>query len=327
MHRPVLVLFSLIFSFHLSQPIQAADNDNLACAIWPAIASTATKGQVEAFLSECQSGIYHRLAKARLGELKGSAVQTDTGQRPDLANIPDSDEPANTLYNRAKDYQYGENGKPKDYRKALELFYQAAKKGHAKSMTDVGWMHEKGYGTAQNSKIALQWYKQAADKGESMAINNMGWMYSQGKVIEKDYKKAVRLYRRAIALGEPLAMTNLGWMYETGKGVQQDDNQAFTYYKQAADAGDTQGLHNTGWMYATGRGTIRDPKKGARAVYDAMRKGNTFSRDQMTGNYSIWPNDFRQEMQKLLKSEGFYNGNTSGKFDQATIDAVKRAAR
>lgn len=307
-------------------PLQVAQNNNLACSIWPAIASTATKAQVEAFLSECKQGIFHRLARARLGELSGADTQT---KAPPVVReqLPvESDQDAATLYKLAKDHQYGQSGRPKDYQKAFQLFKQAANKGHKKSMTDVGWMSENGLGTPKNLQTAFKWYKKAADLGESMALNNLGWMYTQGKAVALDYNKAVRLYRRAIALGEPLAMTNLGWMYETGKGVKLNNKEAFSLYKQAADAGDLQGLHNTGWMYATGRGTNRSPVKAASAVYSALRNGNQFSIDQMTNNYTVWPEDFRKEIQKLLSKNGYYSGPKDGKFTNETIDAIRKAA-
>lgn len=297
-----------------------------ACSIWPQIATTATKAQVEAFLTECHSGIFYRLAQARLKELKGSAVATLTPPKPDFKSVPHSNEPAEELYNRAKNYQYGTGGKTKDLKKALELFMQAANKGHGKSMTDVGWMNENGYGTARNLHVAFEYYQKAADAGERMGINNLGWMYTKGNVVSVNYKKAVELYEKAIALGEPLAMTNLGWMYETGKGVAIDYNKAFYYYKKAGDLGDLQGLHNTGWMYASGRGTARSPQKGAEAVYKAIRSGNQFSLDQMTGNYSVWPEDFRREFQRILKKNGYYTGSVDGNFGSNTVAAVRKAA-
>lgn len=297
-----------------------------ACSIWPQIATTATKAQVEAFLTECHSGIFYRLAQARLKELKGSAVATLTPPKPVITDTPLSNEPASKLYNLAKDYQYGTGGKSKNLKKALELFMQAAAKGHAKSMTDVGWMHENGHGTARNLHVAFEYYQKAADAGERMGINNLGWMYTKGNVVSINYEKAVELYEKAIALGEPLAMTNLGWMYETGKGVPIDYKKAFYYYKKAGDAGDLQGLHNTGWMYASGRGTARNSRKGAEAVYKAVRSGNQFSIDQMTGNYTVWPEDFRRALQGILKENGYYTGSLDGNFGANTIDAVRKAA-
>ncbi len=323
----ILALFSSLTALTAGLSPTARAQDNPACVIWPEIASSATIAQVQAFLSECRSGIFYRLASARLKELKGETVHTKAPPKTDYDGVEDSNEPAEDIYQRAKDYQYGDRKVAKDHKKALSLFYQAAKKGHSKSMTDIGYMHEKGFGTRQNSEEAVKWYQKAADKGESMALNNLGWMFSEGKGVEKDYNRAVRLYRRAIALGEPLAMTNLGWMYETGKGVAKDLSKAFGYYKQAADSGDLQGLHNSGWMYASGQGTDRDPAKGAEAVYEAIRKKNKFSVDQMTSNYDAWPKDFRRELQKILKRNGFFNGAADGIFNQDTKDAVRQAAK
>lgn len=297
-----------------------------ACSIWPQIATTATKAQVKAFLSECHEGIFFRLATARLKELKGSAVATLTTPKVDLSTPKKSHEPAEDLYLRAKNYQNGTGGFNKDMKKALSLYMQAANQGHAKSMTDVGWMNENGFGTSRNYHVALEWYQKAADKGESMAMNNLGWMYTNGTAVEQNYKKAIHYYKKAIALGESLSMTNLGWMYETGKGVATNYYEAFKYYKQAADAGDLQGLHNTGWMYAAGRGTKQNYKKGAEAVFKAIRKGNKFSKDQMIGNHTVWPIGFRKELQKILKNYGYYNGAADGNYGPGTVQAVRKAA-
>lgn len=301
--------------------------DKSACSIWPQIATTATKAQVQAFLSECHDGIFYRLAQARLKELKGSAIATLTPPKPAVNKFPESSETADALYNKAKNYQWGTGGLKKDNKKALELFMQAAAKGHAKSMTDVGWMNENGHGTARNMHIALEYYQKAADKGERMAMNNLGWMYTNGNVVQINYTKAIEYYRKAIALGEPLAMTNLGWMYETGKGVSVNYNEAFKYYKQAADAGDLQGLHNTGWMYAAGRGTAQDYAKGAEAVFTAIRRGNQFSIDQMTSNHGVWPVGFRKELQKILKRNGYYSGAPDGNYGPGTVSAVRKAGQ
>lgn len=296
-----------------------------ACSIWPQIATTATKAQVKAFLSECHDGIFFRLAKARLKELKGSAVATLTTPKIDHS-IPKSSEPAEDLYIRAKNFQNGTDGFSRDLKKALSLYKQAAAQGHAKSMTDVGWMNENGHGTARNLNIAFEWYQKAADKGERMAMNNLGWMYTNGNAVEINYAKAIHYYRKAIALGEPLSMTNLGWMYETGKGVSTNYYEAFKYYKQAADGGDLQGLHNTGWMYASGRGVKKNFKLGAEAVFKAIRSGNKFSMDQMIGNHTVWPIGFRKELQKILKRNGYYSGAADGNFGPATAKGVRTAA-
>lgn len=323
--RPLKFIICLCLFAGTPQLSHAQGNPNLACSIWPGIASSATKAQVEAFLSECQNGIFHRLAKARLGELKGVNTQTKAPPVTQNNDILETDEEAESLHNRAKDYQNGTNGQPQDYQKALSLFKQAARKGYKRAMTDLGWMMENGLGTTKDPQAAKQWYEKAANLGESMAINNLGWMYTEGKHIDADYDKAVRYYRRAIALGEPLAMTNLGWLYETGKGVELNYKQAFKLYSQAANAGDLQGLHNTGWMYAIGRGIKRSSKKAANTIYKAIRKGNQFSINQMTTNFAVWPENFRKALQQELKDNGFYSGPTDGIFNQQTIDAVKRA--
>jgi len=79
-------------------------------------------------------------------------------------------------------------------------------------------------------------------------------------------------------------------------------------------------------MYAAGRGTKQNYKKGAEAVFKAIRKGNKFSKDQMIGNHTVWPIGFRKELQKILKNYGYYNGAADGNYGPGTVQAVRKAA-
>ena len=63
------------------------------------------------------------------------------------------------------DYYFGENGKSKDYRKAVAHLCIAAENGDAFSQYLLGQCYEYGDGVKQNKYIAEDWYRKAAKKG------------------------------------------------------------------------------------------------------------------------------------------------------------------
>ena len=63
------------------------------------------------------------------------------------------------------DYYFGENGKSKDYRKAVAHLCIAAENGDAFSQYLLGQCYEYGDGVKQNRYIAEDWYRKAAKKG------------------------------------------------------------------------------------------------------------------------------------------------------------------
>ena len=42
----------------------------------------------------------------------------------------------------------------------------------------------------------MRWLRQAADRGNALAMNNLGFMYQNGLGVEQDYEEAVRWYRQ-----------------------------------------------------------------------------------------------------------------------------------
>ena len=39
---------------------------------------------------------------------------------------------------------------------------------------------------------AIRWYRQAADRGNAAAMNNIGWLYQHGRGVPQDYGEAMR---------------------------------------------------------------------------------------------------------------------------------------
>jgi soluble lytic murein transglycosylase-like protein len=60
---------------------------------------------------------------------------------------------------------------PRDYRRALTLYCQAAQRDDARAYLGLGWMYLNGRGVARDDATAVMWLRKAADRGVSQAGN------------------------------------------------------------------------------------------------------------------------------------------------------------
>ncbi|WP_020604746.1 serine/threonine-protein kinase [Spirosoma spitsbergense] len=180
---------------------------------------------------------------------------------------------ADSCYEVGLQYFNGENGKPKDYKraaiwyqkaaglgnsygqsalgymyqnslgveqdheKALRLFQASAAQGNAEGQKNLGYVYNNGLGVPQNFKLALKWYQASANQGNAEGQVNLGTLYDNGEGVEQNKMEAVKWYRRAANQQLPLAEYYLGTMYQFGQGTEQSTNKAIQWYKQAAQHG------------------------------------------------------------------------------------------
>ncbi len=152
-----------------------------------------------------------------------------------------------------------------NYTKALEWYEQAAEKGDANSMYNLGWMYENGEGTDVNSPKAMEWYRKAIAKGHTDAMLALGIIYFNADMdqeaenclkmaadnsntnaysvlgffyfLGERYEEAVPWLKMAAEENNPEALYMLGEIYENGYEVIQDENKALQYYEKAAGLG------------------------------------------------------------------------------------------
>lgn len=123
----------------------------------------------------------------------------------------------------------------------------------------IGFLHEKGWGTSQDWDKAHYWYKKAAEKGNAQAQTNYGCIYYNGSgSYAKDYQTASIWFLKAAEQGEVQAQRLLGYMYQYTLGVPQDYDKAYYWSSLAAKHGDAQAQNNLGFLYMNGWGCIKD---------------------------------------------------------------------
>ena len=194
---------------------------------------------------------------------------------------------ADSCYEVGSQYFKGDNGKPKDYRraaiwyqkaavlgnsygqsalgymyqnslgveqdheKALRLFQASAAQGNAEGQKNLGYVYNNGLGVPQDFKLALKWYQASANQGNAEGQVNLGTLYDNGEGVEQNKMEAVKWYMRAANQQWPLAEYYLGTMYQAGMGIEQNTNKAIQWYKQAAQHGNEDAKQALSQLRAT----------------------------------------------------------------------------
>jgi len=96
-----------------------------------------------------------------------------------------------------------------DHTGALLKWRDAAGKGNANAMFNIGVLYDQGQGVKQDYAEAMRWWRKAADKGVADAMSNIGVLYEQGQGVEQDYAEAMRWYRKAADKGHATAKAAL----------------------------------------------------------------------------------------------------------------------
>lgn len=78
-----------------------------------------------------------------------------------------------------------------DYDTAFRELSTEAEQGYPSAMIGLGQLYENGWGVELNGEQAAQWYREAALKGDARAMYNLGILYAKGHVVDKDLVQGV----------------------------------------------------------------------------------------------------------------------------------------
>jgi uncharacterized protein len=169
---------------------------------------------------------------------------------------------------------------------AIKYYLDAADRGHARAMNNLGEVFEYGIGVPKNLTTAIVWYERAAELGHAGAMTRLGQLSENGIGVPQDFANARHWYEKAAALGNPASMNNLanllgqvgslpaaanwylkaaqlgvasamnsfGELSEGGMGVPQDYWVARNWYKKASDLGNADAMGNLGSLFENGQG-------------------------------------------------------------------------
>lgn len=165
-----------------------------------------------------------------------------------------------SLLNEVEKFRIGSSYEvQKDYKKAVELYKQAADNGFSEAEFRLALLYEKGWGVEKDEAKAFAYYLKAAEQGDPSSQNNVGLYYNEGKGgVQRDPKKAIYWYTKAAESGNETAQSNLGYNYEVGDGVEKDISKAVYWYKKGAEGGNANAQNNYGRCLMEGLGVAKN---------------------------------------------------------------------
>ncbi len=158
-------------------------------------------------------------------------------------------------YNMALHFYRGDDGYPKDGKKAMLCFNRAAELGSSEAMNVLGTIYKEGQLVNKDNRIAVDWFYRAlkAKSSNYYAAYNLGTMYFYGEGVEKDADKA---YEFLTAAGDLARGSNnklcAKCAYLCGvidMSHRKDYQSAAGYFTEAADLGNIpEAWHNLGYL-------------------------------------------------------------------------------
>ena len=176
----------------------------------------------------------------------------------------------NAQFNLGLLFHYGTDVE-QNYKEAFEWYYKAAQQGHAKAQCNLGLLYSKGLGVPENKQAAIKWYSLAAEQGLPEAQHDLGFHYYVGDGVEPDTDKAISLWLKAAKQGYADSQNNLGYLYRT---IRHDYLEALKWYRLAADQNNAEAQYDLGFMYENGQGVKRDRMKAIQFYRMAADNGN-----------------------------------------------------
>ena len=107
------------------------------------------------------------------------------------------------------EWQFGKNGRRKNFVKAAECYQRAANAGHAAAQNNIGHFYHQGWGVPKNLKQAAYWYRLSAQQGLPLAQSNYGTCLEFGWGVRANLSEAIEWYRKAARQGNPSGQRHL----------------------------------------------------------------------------------------------------------------------
>ncbi|MDO5319754.1 MAG: tetratricopeptide repeat protein [bacterium] len=172
-------------------------------------------------------------------------------------------------------YLNGKLGLELDYKKSVQLFRQAAKRGVAAAQCLLGECYYRGWGCRKNFDIAFRWFSLAAEQNEFQSLGWLGNMYYKGEGCKRNIKKSADYDIRAAELGNEGAQYNLALRYlKLCDGLPHSPKKAIDLLWPLACHGRPRAIARLGECYLWGTGVPKDEERAYGLLAVAARFTN-----------------------------------------------------
>jgi uncharacterized caspase-like protein len=126
---------------------------------------------------------------------------------------------------------------------AVKFLQRASEAGSPEAQFELAKLYERGTGVPKDERRALSLYRQAAEADYADAINDLGFMHYQGGLgLPADPQRALTFFERAADLRHPQAQFNFAALIDDGLIATKGPNDAASYLYQALRSGSSDVL-------------------------------------------------------------------------------------
>lgn len=215
-----------------------------------------------------------------------------------------------------------------DYKRAIDLFQQAAQQNIAEAYTMLGFTYYWGDGWGgTNYQKAKESFEKALSMGDIKANYGLGLQYNSGNGVTKNTNTAQDFFRKSFSVvqekskeGDNFWMGRLSSMFRNGHGVTKNLEEGIRLLKIAVSNQNAQAQLNLGYAYHYGEGVPKNLQEAVRLYRLAANKGQTVAEFNMGIMYRDGtgvPKDNKEAYTWFLKSaqKGYADGqNEIGRY-------------
>ena len=140
----------------------------------------------------------------------------------------------------------------------VRVIYDAAQRGVAQEMCNLGFCYDFGVGVETSQQLAVHWYLLGSIMHHPFAIYNLADSYQQGTGIHVDHDIAAKLYKLLADENFATGIHALACCYRDGEGVAQNHTEAAKLYLRAAEMGHPPSQYDVAVCYMEGKGLVKN---------------------------------------------------------------------
>ena len=198
--------------------------------------------------------------------------------------------------------------------------------GDTRSMLGLAYIRLNPEDPRFDPAAAVEFLERAAARGSPEAQMELAKLFEQGLGVEIDEKRALELYRAAADQDFADAINDLGFLYyQGGLGLRADPAKALELFERAADLRQPEAQFNFAALIDDGLIAKKGPPEAAGYLYAALRSGSEDVLNLLLERPTMFKEETRRELQKLLKNNAFYGGSIDGDFGPGTNRSIRAA--
>lgn len=164
----------------------------------------------------------------------------------------------NAQYDMGYVYEWG-RGIAENKAMAITWYTKAANNGHLKAMKKL---YSHYIDKQEDVQTGLVWIEKAAGVGDVQSMTNLGYIYERGSYgCQINYDKAFYWYEKAAKHNDWYSYGKIGWYYYEGQGTSTNYSKAVECFTIGAEHNDSGSINGLAYCYAYGKGVPRDFKK------------------------------------------------------------------